>query len=554
MCSHDDPPVFVKPVDIEAFQSYVSSLANAFDKDVKDDTMLRMTCGIVVWKVFTKKVSAKLNMMVEQQMDTASVHPFQLMKNAGADEWVSGWMNVYSSQVANCTSELLGEWWMLTPAGMMVTIIFQSYVALNYDWLWHIFGCISKNGSKAAEDLKTIFTGVKGHKPIKFVGLQDVMWVLKSFKKATALLPNLWEQVLEVEEFVEMVMLGLGLRWDLEALQVDEEDGAKVEQLWWHAKGDLDLNDLTDAEAMERTLNMYMEYFSQGKEEQFDMDNVQAGTLWNDMTEGDMGGGGDVQEEHGGAEWGARVSRGETHECPRTACNSCLQDQPFIWNDFKWVDNVSNAWEAIRMDGKLYVQGREGMEPIQLLWHQLAGVVAMVSKVWVAEGNTTFRAMLADDISVGKMAQVMATIAFTQLMYECEQQKQPRPALIKDLPSFMGKGGVPNVPHAIIVPNSLVRQWWQELKTFFKPNVIDIFILPTQKVKLPQYFEASNEGAWMKSRHEMICHIVLVPHSVSVQLTVSKSFNSAREGGASACVLHIAEQTLLHLWHDVAGT
>ncbi|KAK2460122.1 hypothetical protein APHAL10511_007859, partial [Amanita phalloides] len=61
------------------------------------------------------------------------------------------------------------------------------------------------------------------------------------------------------------------------------------EQLWHHAKGNLNPNDLTDVEAVERTLNMYVEYFSQGKEELFDVDNVQAGTLWNDVMEGDMG-------------------------------------------------------------------------------------------------------------------------------------------------------------------------------------------------------------------------------------------------------------------------
>ncbi|KAK2460121.1 hypothetical protein APHAL10511_007862, partial [Amanita phalloides] len=97
-------------------------------------------------------------------------------------------------------------------------------------------------------------------------------------------------------------------------------------------------------------------------------------------------------------------------------------------------------------------------------------------------------------------------------MYECEQQKQPRPALIKDLPSFMGKGAIPNAPHMIIVLNSLVRQWWQELKTFFKLNVIDIFILPTQKVKLPQYLEASNKGAWTSSKADDMLNCPC-PHS-----------------------------------------
>ncbi|KAK2464608.1 hypothetical protein APHAL10511_003397 [Amanita phalloides] len=256
--------------------------------------------------------------------------------------------------------------------------------------------------------------GLKGRKPIKFTDLQDMMWVLKSFKKVTALLPNLVEQAFEAEEFVQSAMLGLGLKWDPEALDIHEEDAGKVENLWWCARANLDPNDLMDAEAVKQTLNMYVEYFSQGEEEQFELDIVQAGTLWDKAMEGYMG----VEE----------MSKKSMEEL--SGVLSFQEDWPFIWNHFKQMDNVSNVWEAARADGELYVQGGEGMELVWLLWHQLAGVVVMVSKVWVAEGKKMFRAMLADDVGVGKTVQVMAMIAFTQLMYECEQQKQLRPVLI----------------------------------------------------------------------------------------------------------------------------
>ena len=78
----------------------------------------------------------------------------------------------------------------------------------------------------------------------------------------------------------------------------------------------------------------------------------------------------------------------------------------------------------------------------------------------------------------------------------------------------MGREGIPDLPHAIIVPNTLVDQWRRELKTFFKPHVIDIFVLPTQSSKLKGYFDEQVDNAWMRSKHQKIHRIVLVPHSV----------------------------------------
>ncbi len=79
----------------------------------------------------------------------------------------------------------------------------------------------------------------------------------------------------------------------------------------------------------------------------------------------------------------------------------------------------------------------------------------------------------------------------------------------------MGKGSVPNKPHAIVVPNSLVDQWRRELKTFFKPFSLDIFQLPTSAAALKRYF-SDPDGVWEKANHPHIFRVVLIPHSVGV--------------------------------------
>ncbi|KAM6500021.1 hypothetical protein JOM56_003035, partial [Amanita muscaria] len=120
--------------------------------------------------------------------------------------------------------------------------------------------------------------------------------------------------------------------------------------------------------------------------------------------------------------------------------------------------------------------GGDGMQELSLLWHQLVGVASLATKAWGPDArHAPFGILLADEVGVGKTAQVMAFIALLQLVHQCELNGQQRPPLLKTWPSFMGKGKVPDAPHAIIVPNSLVDQWRRELKCFFKPGAIDIF-------------------------------------------------------------------------------
>ena len=75
------------------------------------------------------------------------------------------------------------------------------------------------------------------------------------------------------------------------------------------------------------------------------------------------------------------------------------------------------------------------MESLALLWHQIVGVASMVSKAWLkGESETIFGTLLADDVGVGKMAQVMAFISFVQVTYESQQQEKPlAPILSKSI-------------------------------------------------------------------------------------------------------------------------
>lgn len=78
----------------------------------------------------------------------------------------------------------------------------------------------------------------------------------------------------------------------------------------------------------------------------------------------------------------------------------------------------------------------------------------------------------------------------------------------------MGQGPVPDQPHLIVVPNSLVDQVWREFRTFFKRASIDIFILPSNPDQLSEYLKTTVAN----SKHSGIFRIFICSHTVSFQM------------------------------------
>lgn len=77
----------------------------------------------------------------------------------------------------------------------------------------------------------------------------------------------------------------------------------------------------------------------------------------------------------------------------------------------------------------------------------------------------------------------------------------------------MGKGGVPDLPHIVVVPNSLVDQWHGELRAFFRPKMIEIIRVPTGAKQLTKFWRKN--GDFDKAQHRAIFRVVLCPSSVS---------------------------------------
>lgn len=83
------------------------------------------------------------------------------------------------------------------------------------------------------------------------------------------------------------------------------------------------------------------------------------------------------------------------------------------------------------------------------------------------------------------------------------------------MPWFMGvMENVPDEPHLIVVPLSLVGQWKDELYRFFSRGAIDIFQLPSSLEDVKEFF-SDPDGSWLQSQQKMINRVVICAHSVS---------------------------------------
>ncbi|KAH7918095.1 hypothetical protein BV22DRAFT_1051967 [Leucogyrophana mollusca] len=185
------------------------------------------------------------------------------------------------------------------------------------------------------------------------------------------------------------------------------------------------------------------------------------------------------------------------------------------------------AWES-KLISDTFVATNPDVTPLGLLWHQMCGIAAIASKVWSDKLAPMPGLLVADDVGVGKTALTMGMIALVISVWITEAQtKVGRPPLLEKLPYFAGGGSVPDLPHLIIVPNGLVNQWYSELRTFFKPNIIDIHIFPTASKDWPAFWE----GQWDKSTTPMIHRIILVSHS-TLQTQASQVLQGTK-GGAN---------------------
>ncbi|KAG2340580.1 hypothetical protein BDR05DRAFT_1002399 [Suillus weaverae] len=201
--------------------------------------------------------------------------------------------------------------------------------------------------------------------------------------------------------------------------------------------------------------------------------------------------------------------------------------RPALFAEFRSISRKCSWDKGV---SHLFVKENNDMLPLALLWHQHVGVASLVEKIWqpVECPHGMPGTLIADEVGVGKTALVMGTIAFIIDTYWVDQialgpkgraeslpagldrAKVHKAPILDQCPFFVGQKSIPDLPHIIIVPNSLLAQWTTELRTFFAPQTIEIYHFPSAA----KDFGAFWTGAWAKSKMPFINRIILVTHLV----------------------------------------
>ncbi|KAG2124639.1 hypothetical protein DEU56DRAFT_916989 [Suillus clintonianus] len=219
------------------------------------------------------------------------------------------------------------------------------------------------------------------------------------------------------------------------------------------------------------------------------------------------------------------------------------------------------AWDkAVSSD---FIEGNTDMQPLSLLWHQRVGVAALADKMWLKKENSggVPGILVADDVGVGKMALMMGAIVMiidaywiqevvagrgkpTGVTVDLNKTNVRKAPMLEERPFFAGQATIPSLPHVIVVPNSLVGQWYAELRTFFAPKAVEIYEYPTAE----KQFRAFWTGDWATSKTPLVNRVILVSHSVMT--TSGKAFDVRKgkagknTGKAADAQRHIKSQVL----------
>ncbi|KAM6491331.1 P-loop containing nucleoside triphosphate hydrolase protein [Amanita muscaria] len=502
-------PHSIKSQDVESFKQFLDVAKKMTPKQMKDSaTTIGSPAQWSAWHRFAlATISPKMNRLIEDSMIETQRHPINFMEGAKSDDWSRNWSTSHSGYIANTLGmSLLGYERMMSSFGQSVLADLSLMVTYNYDRLRKCHMRLGKRLDDVLAELEKATAALLDDNIVLTTPqIRAAAIAIRKYQKATAIHAMARSKADPAEGALAGVMAQFGI--EEKELKYNKSNKSAVEKA--HEKGKqkkMHPADLADKESVRQIINLYLDFF-QRDDGELHLEGETAGQLWLEACDqsGDLG----VHD------------MSKKSEAELSTLLSFPNGRPLAWNNFSAEGKASTAWEETDADMiKRYEEGGSpDMKPLYLLWHQLVGVASMAEKTWRANNaETPFGILLADEVGVGKTAQVMAFIAFLQFVQQSEVKGSSRPTLLADKPFFMGTAGVPNAPHAIIVPNTLINQWRRELKCFFKPHAIDIFVLPTARAALKDYFEDSS-SPWKKSNHELVFRVVLVPHSVFNTLT-----------------------------------
>lgn len=196
-----------------------------------------------------------------------------------------------------------------------------------------------------------------------------------------------------------------------------------------------------------------------------------------------------------------------------------------LFNEFADPDSNLDPWDS-RHAG-LFKTG-EGLIPLRPRWHQLVGVMKMLSDMF--EGKTV---LLMDEVGLGKTLQAVALICMVEFFRNYYKAHHTFPGEfgkhfdldVLDKPlmlaircpqagrQFQGSSGnIPQLPHILVVPPNLQAQMLSELHRYLVPHSFDILPYSSLWEREPRAHFWNN--IYKSCRHPAERRIVVATHKV----------------------------------------
>ncbi|TFK59812.1 hypothetical protein BDN72DRAFT_780239 [Pluteus cervinus] len=265
------------------------------------------------------------------------------------------------------------------------------------------------------------------------------------------------------------------------------------------------LRDLSRKEDSADLINLYMDLFSSPAPE----DSASLGSVQNiPIIFGELPDGGDP-----GVEVEATMS-------PEQLATSIglTNGLPFFFNEYRHQGGATpwdEGWAEQFHPDK--AESNPDMARLSLHWHQIAGVHAILRKMFAStpDSDRCCGILVADEVGLGKTFQSAAVIAVLAELAIRQQKGIPLPPLFALAPFLREYNQLPDFPHLIIVPGTLLVQWELELKGVGKPAAFDLFVYKANR-DFHKAFWAEG-GPWALSEQPMFRRIILASHSALLQ-------------------------------------
>ncbi|RXW15947.1 hypothetical protein EST38_g9910 [Candolleomyces aberdarensis] len=215
-----------------------------------------------------------------------------------------------------------------------------------------------------------------------------------------------------------------------------------------------------------------------------------------------------------GADPGVQIEAAMTTAQLATRLGLGSDNMPFLFNNVRHSGGYS-AWTKEFEDACR--SKSDSLEKFSLQWHQLCGVHAALRMILTPAPQPTHCAgvLFADDVGLGKTIQTSAIMAILSDVCVLQQRNLALPPIARDLPFLKDSDKIPSLPHLVIVPGTLLRQWEHELQCFFKNKSVDILMYESGIADHEEFWKPN--GVYHSSNHPESHRIILAAQSALQQ-------------------------------------